>query len=330
MVERFAFENEFKPNVKEVGVQLTSEQHGQIQDALVDIASDLDKYAVPTLRRDHVRFIPKPALNTVANKNPRGFGTIVDLSVDSKRQYFEDSSEDTFGLKADFISSRQPNTPIETISTSSVIGSILAHAVNLKTRDNLMILESGMTFSELTESLYKLTSISNIRELGNQDNKYQFKDATRILFDILTSKNYDEQVAVSAITREKTYNNEDPILSMMPNSPLMYESDFGVSLESRYHIYPTDEKNPVIHYIGLSCLGMFNLFDDGKIYQEMKYSFFKGTNNIPSIKVNLKSEDFTTEQLKNKLKGVTKDFDPVTTTTSAIEILSQLTSTSEV
>lgn len=330
MVERFAFENEFKPNVKEVGVHLTPEQHVQIQDALVDIASDLDKHAVPTLRRDHVRFIPKPALDAVVNKNPRGFGTIVDLSIDSKRQYFEDSSEDTFGLKADFISSRLPNTPIETISTSSVIGSILAYAVNLKTQDNLMKLESGMTFSELTQSLYELTGISNIRELGNPDNEYQFKDANRFLFEILTSKNYDEQIAISAITREKTYNNEDPTLSMMPNSPLMYESDLGVSLESRYHIYPTDEKNPAIHYIGLTCLGMFNLFDDGKIYQEMKYSFFKGTTSIPTVKVSLKSEDFTTEQLKSKLKTVTKDFDPVTTTTSAVEILSQLTSTSDV
>lgn len=329
MNERFAFEESFKPSIEKIEVELDSNQHNNIQDSLVDIASDLDKYAVPTMTRDRVRFIPRPHEESETNKSANGVGTIIDLSASSHRKYFEDSSEATYGLLVNYISGHQPNTPVETISRSSIIGELLAPIVNLDARNNLMATNSSMTFHELSQSLYNLTGIAGIRELGNSDNNYDFKDAIHSLFTILVSKDkyVEKNVVVTEITHDKTYVNEEPSISIIQPSPLIYESNFGASLESSFHIYPTDTKNPKIQYIGLTCVGMFNLFEEGKIYQEFKYSFFRGTANTPTVKISLKSEDVKKDKLASLVKGIGKNIDGASITGSALDLLSQLTNT---
>ncbi len=325
MSERFAFEESFKLKSVKTDVELSSKQHQNIKDSLIDIASDLDKYADPTMSRDRVRFIPRPNEESETNKTANGVGTVIDLSVTSHRKYFEDNSDATFGLLANYMSGREPNKPVETISRSSIIGDLLAPIVNLDVHNNLMSTRSSMTFNELTQSLYSLTGIANIRELGNSDNQYEFKDAIYSLFKVLVSKNVAKNVAVTEITREKTYVNEDPSISIIHPSPVIYESSLAASLESSFHMYPEDKKNPKIQYIGLTCIGMVNLFDEGKIYQEFKYSFFRGIANIPTVNMRLKSEDVNKDRLASLIVGMSKNVDGTTITSSAMDLLSQLT-----
>lgn len=324
MDEHFAFEIAPKPNFEKINVKLSREQHDDIQNMLEDISMELGSFAEPSVVSDRVRFIPIPASFDGRRESIKGVGTVVDLTVSSNKDYFEDSSRSTYGLLAKYISGNRLNSSMEEISKASVIGDIKASDVSLLSRDQLQHLTADITFDELTRSLYKLTGIESIYELGDPDKNYTFKGALKLLFNDLVSKENSSKVLISEISREKTYLNEDHELFVLDGSPVDYESATKVKLESIDHLHPNDRRTPLFHSLGLTCIGMVNLFEKGKIYQEFEYKYFKGMNNKPTVTLSLRSEDFTRDELKSRLKSLDKKTDGVTITSGAIELLAQL------
>lgn len=325
MDEHFAFEAAPKPNFEKIDIKLSGVQHANIQNMLEDISKDLSLFAEPSVINDRVRFIPIPASFDGRRESIKGVGTVVDLTVSSGREYFEDPSRNTYGLLAKYISGNKLNSPMEEISKSTVIGDIKASDVSLMSRDQIHHLKADITFDELSRSLYELTGIESIYELGDPEKNYTFKDALSLLFnDLISKENSDKKIVVSEISRGKTYLNEDHELFVLDGSPVDYESSTKVKLESIDHLHPNDRRHPLFHSIGITCVGMVNLFEKGKIYQEFEYKFFKGIKNTPTVTLSLKSEDFTREELKSRLKGLDKKTDGVTITNGAIELLAQL------
>lgn len=328
MDEHFAFETAPRSNIEKVNVKLTRGQHEDIQNMIEDISMELGSYAEPSIVNDRVRFIPIPSSFDGKRESIKGVGTVVDLTVSSNKEYFEDSSKNTYGLLAQYMSGNRLNSPMEEISNTAVIGDRRAYDTNLLSRNQLQHLTTDITFDELSRSLYELTGIESIHELGDPDKYYTFKGALKLLFNDLVSKDNSSKLLISEVSREKTYLNEDHDLIVLDGSPVEYESSTKVRLESIDHLRPNDRHNPLFHSLGLTCIGMVNLFEKGKIYQEFDYKYFKGMKNKPTVTLSLKSEDFTHAELKNRLKGLDKETDGVTITSGAIELLSQLAAVS--
>lgn len=326
MNEHFWFETAPRPNVEKVNVKLTRGQHEDIQNMLEDITVELGLYAEPSIVNDRVRFIPIPSSFDGKRESIKGVGTVVDLTVSSSKEYFEDTSKNTYGILAEFISGNSLNSPLEEISKTDIIGDLKASDINLLSRNQLQHLTTDITFDQLTQSLYDLTGIESIYELGDPDKNYTFKGALKLLFKDLVSRDNSSKLLISEISREKTYLNEDHGLFVLTGSPVEYESATKVRLESIDHLRPNDRHNPLFHSLGLICIGMVNLFENGRIYQEFDYRYFRGMKNKPTVTMSLKSEDFTHTELKSKLKGLDKKTDGATITSGAIELLSQIVS----